>query len=264
MSWVYDYKAGPPGGGLTSLLTYAAMVRIVSEWSDGYRGSDPVSQYVHGEESSPRKFHPAANLSLELTLLGTNAAGVIDHTDGAAGHYYENFSSLKALLTGKQGALVRLQRDAPDHGVTYLDVWQVDKARPTQDRLTYSWPMRAPRPFWVGAADDNNTGATLTVGGDAPVDDMIIDITGTTNTPRLTHDNTGDYVEIDGALPAGGVTIDVGAGTCVRISGGADYSNLLRVNTPWWMELDPGANGVTVSQVSGSPTVSVDWFTKWR
>lgn len=240
------------------------MVRIVNEFSLGFRGNDPISQYVHGEQSSPRKFHPAANLSLEMTLLGTNTAGVITHGDGAAGHYYENFSALKALLAGKQGQLVRLERTAPDLSTVYMDMWAVDAARSTQNRFTYAWPMRAPSPFWVGAADNGNTPTTLTPAGDAPIDDMIIDFTGTADTPRLTHDDTGDYVEIDGALPSGGVRVDVGAGTVVRISGGADWSNALRVNNPWWLELDPGANAVTVTQDSGSPTVSVDWFTKWR
>lgn len=264
MSWVYDYKAGPPGAVLTSLLNYAAMVRIVSEWSDGYRGSDPIAQYVHGEESSPRKFHPAANLNLEILLLGTDSAGAVTHVDGAAGHYYENFSALKALLAGKQGSLVRLERTAPDLGDTYLDLWQVATVLPTQNRFTYSWPMRAPRPFWVGAPDNANATPTFTVGGDAPIDDMVIDFTGTAGDPRLTHDDTGDWIEIAGALPAGGVRVDVGAGTCVRITGGTDYSNLLRVKAPWWMEFDPGANAVTVSQTSGAATVTADWFTKWR
>lgn len=264
MSWDSAYKIGPPGGALSNISDYALSVRIVSEWSLGFRGSDPMSQYKHGEESSPRKFHPAANLAVECVLMETDPSGLITHSDGAEGHRIENFSTLKRLFAGLQGSLVRLERTFPDTGTVYLDMWQIDTVRPTQNRMTYSWPMRAPRPFWVGAADNSNSPPTLTVAGDAPIDDLIIDITGTTNTPRLTHDDTGDYVEIAGALPAGGVTVDVGAGTCVRISGGADYSNFLRVNTPWWMELDPGANGVTISQSSGSPTVSVDWFTKWR
>jgi hypothetical protein len=125
--------------------------------------------------------------------------------------------------------------------------------------------MRAPSPFWVGAADNGNTPPTLTVAGDAPIDDMIIEMDGATTLPRLTHDDTGDYVEYTGTLPSGGIRIDVGAGTCVRITGGADESQNLRVNTPWWFELDPGANPVTVSQGSGlAPTVTVDWNTKWR
>jgi len=258
MSWVYDYSVGPPGGSLTSLLTYCSMVRIDAEWSDGYRGSDPIGQYQHGEVSSPRKFHPGANFNVEVHLLDTNSSGTVTHADGRAGHLYENFSAIKALFAGGQDSLVRIERDAPDQGAVYLDCFQVGRAAPIQDRLTYSFPMRAPHPFWVGAADTGNSPPTLTVAGDAPIDDMVIDFTGGTDA-RLTRGT--DYIEIVGAVPAGGVRVDVGAGTCVRITGGTDYSNNLRVYSPWWMELDPGANTVSLS---GGGSVSVDWYTKWR
>lgn len=258
MSWDSAYKIGPPGGSLSDISDYAIGVRILSEWSLGYRGSDPMSQYKHGEESSPRKFHPAANLAVECTLRDTDPSGMITHGDGAEGHRIENFSTLKQLFAGLQGSLVRLERTFPDTGTVYLDIWQVDTVRPTQNRMVYSWPMRAPKPFWVGAADNGNSGSTLTVAGDAPIDDMIIDFASGTD-PRITHDDTGDYVEIAGAIPGGGVRVDVGAGTCVKITGGTDYSNNLRVNTPWWFELDPGANAVTPSA-----GITSDWFTKWR
>ena len=258
MSWTYDYKVGPPGGALVSILDYATQVRILAEWSDGLRGNDPMPQYRHGEESSPRKFHPAATFAIECTLRETNSVGVVTHVDGSAGHVFENFGTLKSMFAGQQNSLIRLERDAPDSGISYLDCWQIDTARPTQNRQTYSWPMKAPHPFCTGTADNGNSGATLTPGGDAPIDDMIIDFASGTD-PRITHDTTGDYVEIAGAVPAGGVRVDVGAGTCVRITGGTDYANNLRVNTPWWLELDPGANPITMSA-----GITVDWFDKWR
>jgi hypothetical protein len=83
---------------------------------------------------------------------------------------YENFAALKQLLAGKQGQLVRLTRDSPDLGTTYMDVWQVGPAVPTQNMRVFGWPLKAPRPFWVGAADTGNTGSTMTPEGDAPID----------------------------------------------------------------------------------------------
>ena len=257
-TWDPLYKAGPPGGTLISLSDYATGVRIESEWSVGYRGSDPIGQYVHGEDSSPRKFYPASNFTIECVLRDTNPAGAITHGDGVDGHRIENFQALKQLFGGAQGSLVRIERTFPDTGTTYLDVWQVDTVKPTQNRVTYSWPLRAPKPFWVGAADTGNSGTTLTPAGDAPIDDMVIDFASGTD-PRITHDDTGDYVEISGAVPGGGVRVDVGAGTCIKITGGTDYSNFLRVNTPWWFQLDAGANAVTPSA-----GITSDWFTKWR
>ncbi len=265
MSWSTAYKAGPPSGGLSTLLDFATSVRVLNEWSLGYRGQDPTAQYVHGDESSPRKFHPSATFNIECVLRETDPSGAVVHPDGVDGHRLQNFSSLKKIFAGTQGNLVRIQRTMPDSGTTYLDAWQIGTAQQTQNRITYSWPMQAPRPFWIGAADLANTPPILTVNGDASIDDMIIKITdNTSNTPRLTHTPTGDWIEIDGLLPAGGVQIDVGNGTCTKITGGADYSNKLRVSSPWWLELDPGANAVVVSQVAGATTVNVDWNTKWR
>ena len=260
MPWTFDYKVGPPGGTLLSILDYATMVRFPSESVAGLRGSDPMAQYMHGEVSAPRKFYPARTFNVEIHLRETNNVGGVTHTDGAAGHIYENYSELVRLFSGGQNSLVRLERTAPDSGTSYLDCWQVGDVRESQSRLTFIWPMRAPSPFWVGAADTANTPPTLTVAGNAPIHDMVVNFTGGTNA-RLTHTATGDYIQIDDATPGGGVRVNVGTGAVTLISGGADHSNALRVNRPWWMILDPGANAVTLT---GGGTVSVDWFTKWR
>jgi hypothetical protein len=60
------------------------------------------------------------------------------------------------------------------------------------------------------------------------------------------------------------VTVDVGARTCTKISGGADCSDNLVVGSPWWMEFDPGANAVTESEDSGTPSWTVDFALQYR
>ncbi len=264
MSWLYTYKAGPPGGSLTALLDFCESVRIRSEWAGGYRGQDPIVQNQHGEFSSPRKFHPAANFILETVLSYTDSAGDVTHPDGQAGHIYENFGDVKKLLLGGQGSLVELERITPDQGTVSIDVQLMGDALPTQTRHIFGWPLRAPKPFWTGIAASQQSPPTITNDGTAPAIDAIIDFTGTATDPRFTLDSPGDYVEIKATLPAGGVRVDVGAKTCVRITGGTDFSQNLRVNTPWWMEFDPGANAVTVTQASGTPTVTADFDLAYR
>ncbi len=264
-SWTFTYKAGPPGGALTTLTTYCYDTRIVAESTLGYRGRNPVLAYRHGESSTPRKFHPAANVLLETWLRYTDSAGAVTHTDGRPGHVYQNYGSVQKLLTGAQNALIRLERTAPDQGTVYMDVELVAEGRPTQAQHIIGWPLRAPHPFWIGAASAQQSPNTVTNGGTAPVMDAVVAVTGTANTPRLTHSATGDYIEIAGALPAGGVSVDVGAQTCTKITGGADYSDNLVVNAPGvWMEFDPGANTVAVTQTSGTPTFTVDFSLQYR
>ncbi len=260
MAWDYDYEAGPPGGALTDLDTYCYEIRIKNEAAPGFRGRNPKVAYTHGEFSSPRKFHPASNVLLETWLRYTDAAGAVTHTDGRPGHVYENFDFVKKLLTGDQDSLIRLQRTAPEHGTVHMDVELLAAGRPTQADHIIGWPLHAPHPFWIGAAASQQSPTTVTNNGSAPVGDAIIDIIGGTD-GGISHDDTGDSVTIAGALPSGGVRVDVGARTAVRISGGADWSDNLVVNAPWWIEFDPGANAVTA--VGGS-TVTVDFALQYR
>ncbi len=262
--WDYDYKAGPPGGSLTALDTLATSIRISLETAPGYRGRNPMLAYTHGEFSSPRKFHPAANILLETFLRYTDSAGVVTHTDGAPGHIYENYDDMKKLLTGDQAALVRLERTTPEQGTVHMDVELVAEGRPTQAQHIIGWPLRAPHPFWIGLASAQQSPTTITNGGTAPVGDAIIEVTGTVTDARLTHDDTGDYIEIAGVLPAGGVRVDVGERTCTRLTGGTDFSQNLVVNAPWWMEFDPGANAVTETETSGTPTWTADFALQYR
>ena len=261
MAWTaWVYKAGIPGGSLETLTDYCESVRIDPETAAGRRGSNPVVQYRHGEYSTPRKYVRAANLSLETVIRYTNSAGAVTHADGAPGHIMENWAHLKRIFGAQQGTLCRLQRTAPDYGDVYRDVELLADVKPSQARHIMSWPLHSPHPFWIGAADTGNTGATLTVAGDAPIGDAVITLTGGTD-GGIVHTNSGASVEISGAMPAGGVIVDVGAGTCVKVTGGADYSNFLVVNKPWWFELDSGANAVTNT---GGTSHSVDWITQWR
>ena len=262
--WDYLWKAGPAGGSLETLSNYCVAIRLPTEWSTGRRGSNPIVQYRHGEYPSARKYVRASSFILETHLRYTNSSGVVTHADGAAGHAYENLGHLKRLFGGVQDTLVRLQRTAPDQGLVYMDVELFGDALPSQSRHVFGWPLLAPHPFWIGTADTANATPTWTVGGDAPIGDAVVKFTGTANTPRVTHTASGAYIEIAGDLPTGGVEVDIGAGTCVKITGGADWSNYLVVNKAWWMELDPGANTVAVTETSGTPTVTADWLTQWR
>lgn len=263
MAWDFLYEAGPAGSE-EALSDYCRAVYIRAEQSVGRRGMNPVVQYSHGEYSSPRKYVRASNFILSTVIRYTNSAGAVTHGDGPPGHFFENLGHLKRLFGATQGALCRLERTAPDQGVVYRDVELLGEARPTVDKAIFDWPLHAPAPFWIGAADTANATPTWTVAGDAPIGDAVVKFTGTATDPRVTHPASGAYIEIDGALPAGGVQVDIGEGTCTRISGGADWSNNLVVNKPWWMELDSGANTVAVTEASGTPTVVADWYTQWR
>lgn len=259
MAWDWVYKAGP-AGSVETLGNYCLSIRVLAEFSTGKRGSNPVVEYRHGEYTSARKYVRASNLVLETAVRYTNSAGAVVHGDGAAGHVMENLGHLKRLFGGTQDALCRLQRTAPDQGTTYLDVELLGEANPSQARHIFTWPLHAPPPVLDrGSRHGKHRGD---VDGRWRRSDRGCCHQVDWRYGRRRHPHRIGCIGHDlGGDAAGGVYVDVGAGTCVKVTGGADWSNYLVVNKPWWFELDPGANAVTNT---GGTTHSLDWFTQWR
>lgn len=259
MGWDYLWKAGPKDGTLVTLSDYTDFVRLVGEVSAGRRGYNPTVQYQHGSHFV-QKWAAPLDLMLEVGVRYTNSSGAVTHTDGAAGHAYETLAEVRRLLGGEQGGLATIQQTAPDWGTVQLDVEMLNPSRPTSERWVHGFLLHAPEPFWRGITLNSETGTSIVVGGNAPAAPVIDFASGTDM--RITHTDSGAYVQIDGAAPAGGARVDVRAGTCTKISDGTDYSANLTVNKAWWFELDGGkTNAVTKS---GGGTSTVKWYDRWR
>lgn len=260
MAWNYAWKVGPQGGTLSDADDYCTFFRETPHKTSGKKGSDIPGLYRHGDVAVAQKWHGPAMRMFEFQPRYTNASGAVTHGDGAAGHAFENFAVMAQLLGGGR-ELVSIRQTAPDWGTVQVNGWQTTDITPSQQRNVFLVTMRCPDPFWTATSQSNQSAASpITVAGNAPITDPIIQFTGTTTDAKLTHTASASYIQIDGALPAGGVQVDVGAGTCTRISGGTDYSNYLTVADEWWMELDPGSNSFTVS----GGTITVYWYNKWR
>lgn len=263
MVWTgYVYKAGPLGGTLLTLTDYCSSVRIIDEGGPDIRGGDVTVQYLHGEHAVPHKFAAAGLIELEVVLRYTSAAGTITHADGAEGHVFENLSEVKRLLRG-QGGLATLERVAPDQGTVQIDVGY-RKPTPTQNRFTYLFPLVVARPFWRSTTVQTDSSSPIAVGGDAPVDDAEIDFSAAASSPVFTHTSSPETVKptitYTGTVPAGGVRVFTLTGQAINITGGADCSNLVSFNKPYYLELNAGvSNTYTIS----SGTVTVRWQDKW-
>lgn len=259
--WDYSYQAGPKGGALTALSTYCSRVRIVDEGMGGKRGDNIAIPYLHGARAVGHKFASESTLNLEVVLRYTNGSGAITHTDGAAGHAFENLSEVKRLLGG-QRSLATLQRTAPDHGTVQIDVEALSPVRASSTHFIFLFPLNCPSPFWRSSAQNSqNPSSPITPAGDGPVDDMWVEFSGGSNA-SLTHSASGAQLSLTGATPGGGIRLLVGEGRAVYISGGADATDLVTANRSYWMEMDPGvSNSFTVG---GGTTATVKWYDKWR
>lgn len=259
MGWDYDWRAGPKGASLTALDLYANMIRQVGDIDSGLRGQDPIIQYAHGSRYV-RKWSAAKELMLEVAVRDTNSSGTVTHTDGRAGHVYENLAAIRGLLAGNQGSQATLQQTAPDWGTVQLDVQQLSPSMPTQNRFVFGFLLYAADPFWRSTTQGSSTGNPA-VGGNAPAY-PIIEFTVAGTNAKVVHDDSGASIQIDGTLPAGGVEVDCLSQTCTKISDGSDYSANLTLNRAWWMILDPDKTNTLTR--SGGGTQTVKWNDRWR
>jgi hypothetical protein len=238
----WDYAWQVDGQALSD---YCVMVRLPSEFAMPRRGQHVEIPFHHGNRR-PSGLHLAGGqFGLETTIRMTNPSGAITHPDGAAGHAYENFGKLKELFTGKGGASPLLRRTAPHQGTVEIPVDLLSQVQSSQNRFTFLWLLSAADPFWSSTSVVNETGpGSFSVGGDAPVNDMIITF------------NAGGTVGLSGSLHAltgtSGMVVDVGAR---KVTTGSEAD--LVPATPEWMEFYPGS--VTLTGVS----VNVDFYEKW-
>lgn len=262
MPWtVYNYQAGPKGGSLTPLLNFCTFVRIVDEGGPGFRGEPVTIQYLEGAREVPHLFSEPRLVGLECGLRYTSAAGTITHTDGAAGHVYENLSNLKRILYGDR-LMVTLQREAPHQGTVQIDVKVGAPVSISQDRATFLFPLVAPNPFWASTTLNSASPApSIAVGGDASVHDAEITFAAGASSPILTHTASGATIQIEGTVPSGGVLVKTITGHAERVTGGTDWSEFLANSQPYMLQLEAGAtNSFTLS----TGTATIAWRNKWR
>lgn len=259
MVWTgYDYRAGPEGGSLTVLSDLCENVRVLGDGAGtGLEGDDGDVQYLHGERVNPAKYTAAGLLSVELTFRRTSAAGTITHTDGAEGHLYENIALAKKIFYAPR-ALTILQRTAPHQGTVRVRGQMVQAEMIGEIEWRLIWPMKvADPPFWESTTliSAVNPVPTLAVAGNAPVDDVIINVSG--GNTVLTHTASGKSVGLSGAPMGGSINCRLGT----AFNGGTDLSEWISRSHPDYMELDGGETNAF--SVSGG-TATVTYRPKWR
>lgn len=262
MGWDYAYTVGEKGGTMVALAPYCELVRIVGDGDGtGKEGENADIQYLHGHKVDAEKFMAPGLLKVECTFRYTNGSLAITHADGAAGHMYENMGIVKQLFYGNK-IISTLRRTAPHQGTVEVDgeVLGPESVGELEWRLTFPFSVEDP-PFWRSTTLSGPVSPTpsITVGGNAPVDDFEVAFSGGTNA-LLTHTASGRTIGLIGATPGGGVTAYPRRG--VALQGATDHSNLLTGNHPSFFELRPGQ--VNAFSLSGGGTATIAWRNKWR
>lgn len=249
MAWDYDWKLGPKGGALITLDTYATVrLQRGAETIGSKRGKNRINPYRHGALAVPHKYQSELLIPLEVNYKITTPASV-----------YTNKETVEQNLFGLKG-LATLRRTTPSDTIEAF-VEPIVASRSTQDRFTYLYILRAPEGFWRSTTQTVDSTSPVNNGGNGPAGDAVIDIIGGTNVV-VTMTADGATVSIAGATPAGGVRVDLEAGTVTKITGGADFHEFVSFNKPYRVVLEPGDNAFTTA---GTPTsVTFKFFDKYR
>lgn len=259
MVWTgYDYRAGPEGGTLTQLSTICESVRILGDGAGtGLEGDDADVQYLHGERVNPTKYSASGQIMLELTFRRTNSSGAVTHTDGEAGHLYENIALAKKIFYTPRKR-VTIQRVAPHQGTVWAhgQLMQAEMLGEVEWRTILPIKIADP-PFWESSTliTGVNPVPTLVVAGNAPVDDVLVTVSD--GTCELTHTASGRMVGLAGAATGGTINCRLGN----AFNGATDLSEWLVHSHPDFLELDGGETNAF--SVSGG-TATVAYRPKWR
>lgn len=250
------YSASVDGQPFEPLSDYANMVRILNEGHAARDGTMVRGPYTPGSTLVDHRPYIEKTLMLETQIRHTDPTGAVTHLEGASGHAAENLGHINRLLGGGYGPAT-LRRTWPHTGQTERPVEGIGEPFVTQNTSTYVFPLMSVWPFWTATAV-SSTGGNPDVVGAAPIYDPIVTFTGGTD-PTVT---VGVYeLGVVGAVPAGGVRFDVGAGTITRVTGGTDYSEFGTVSHGEWLVLKRGINTVVYA---GGGTYTVDWYEQWH
>ena len=261
MSTAHSFWVGPKGGTLVELDTVALFGRKIGEGMAGRRGGNPHSQFRDGHRATPGRPLSMLSIPLEVRYRYSDPVGDVTHTDASRGHAYENMSTVKRLLRGTPGTEVTLRCTVPHWGEVEIDVELNRPMLGSETDQTHVYMLDAPHPYWRSTTLQSGAPPTLAVGGNALVDDPVLTFTGGVDAVA-THGDSGMDITVEGTIPAGGVRVDVGERTAIRISDGADWREFVTPSHARWFELY--GDYTNPISVAGGGTLGVDWYNKWQ
>lgn len=249
MAWDYSWQVGPKGGTLIPIATYGrARLAQGAELIGGKRGYNLINPYRHGMIAVPHKFNSELLVPLVVTYKAPTPAAA-----------YTNKETVEQNLFGRKG-LATLRRTTPTDTVeAYVE--PIAPSAIEQDRFSYLYMLNAPAGFWQSTTQTVDSTSPVNNPGNAPVGDAVIDIVGGTNVV-VTMTEDGATISIAGATPAGGVRVDLTAGTVTRITGGTDYHEFVSFGKPYHVILEPGDNPFSTAGTPSSVTFS--FYPKYR
>lgn len=251
MAWNYADKLNN-----LSLATVAQVVRFSDEGGNANTDPGVAIPGRPGVVIDPEAPDGPKVATLITLLRHTSSTGEVTHTDGKAGHVFENLSKIKKELFKP----ATYTRTYPHVGtVIATNVRLIADPKPGQVRHEYQWTLLIPEGTWKDNTESTQTGTppTVTTKGDRWIHDPIL-ILAAAGTFTYT-DSAGTEYEVSAASgPTYPITIDVGAGTIVD-DAGADASGKVTFSHRARLRLEPGASLSLASDVEAT----LKWRNRW-
>ena len=228
--------------GTLTLSDVATAAIVVDEYGASFNDSGYQIPGRDGIELDPQSPYGPRTITLKTALRYTNSSGTVTHTDGAAGHVYENLSLIQAELAGS--GLVTLTRTVPHIGNQRALVKLLDNPRPADNRSVVLWVLTCPSGSWQDATETSEATSSVTTSGNRRIFDPIIVFASATTITHTASDGTVSTITA-AAGPTYPVTVDVGARTIID-NAAADAFGSVTFDQPWWLRMDPdGAQSFT-------------------
>ena len=240
--------------GALTLSTVATDVVIEDEYGSSWNDSGYQIPHLDGIRLDAQAPYGPRTITLKTVLRYTNSSGTITHTDGAAGHAYENLALIRKEFN-KTSGLVTLTRTAPHVGNVRALVKLLDDPVYDSARHVVRWVMTCPSGSWQDASETSEATSGVTTGGNTRIHDPKIVFASATT---ITHTHADGLVETITAAsgPTYPVTVDVGAGTILD-NGSVDVRGDVTFSHPWWLRMDPdGAQSFT-------GTATINYRNRW-
>lgn len=248
MAWDYADKINN-----LALKDVAKVVRLESEGANSNPDAGLAVPGHAGVIVDPRAPFGPKVITLRTVLRWTNKDGLVNHTDGQAGHIFENKAKIDAELAG----LATYERTYPHIGTVVAEnVRLIADPTPGDVRNAYLWPLLIPSGTWKDKTESTATGTppTVTTKGTRHIYDPVLIMSGAGEFEYTNGDGTV-FTVTAAAGPTYPVTIDVGAGTVIDDDDQSARSAVTFSQTPW-LVLDPAS--------SLSLTADVECTLKWR
>ena len=236
-------------GSATLISTWAEMTRITPETSPSLRINPTVIANLHGDTMADRAFYNNYDFNMEIQL----SYGTPETTTKV----YENRSEVLQRTTDHTQK-VWLERDTTWQGVVEIPFRTLRGPRTTDPDHRLGFICRTVEPFWRDTSVTHsavNPVSGVTNGGDAPIHDAVIVLSGQNGVQRLTNTTNGEYVELDADTTSNAITIDCGARTIKQSGADADDIANFTARDPWWIEVVRGANTFSLTG-GGSATLT--------